>query len=207
MRVALLGLVLAASPSAAQIATGDLYPLPERVFPSADGAGRTLAGEAGSGGLLVVFWSNTCPWAQRYAARLADLAVRFESEDVGMVLVNSNAPARLEAESAAATSEKLADAGIAAPALLDADGALARAFGARRAPHAFLFAPDGRLLYDGAIDDSPSSADRVRTSWLTDAMWPPPGAPTPARTPSFGCRLRLDPPADSSASTVPPPAP
>lgn len=197
---------LAASPSA-QIATGDLYPLADRVFPSADGAGRTLAGEAGSGGLLVVFWSNTCPWAQRYATRLADLAVGADTAGVGMLLVNSNAPGRLEAESAEATREKIAEAGIAAPALLDADGALARAFGARRAPHAFLFGPDGRLVYDGAIDDSPSAAERVERAWLREALAAPAGEATVTRTPAFGCRLRLDAPADSSASPVPPPAP
>ena len=198
MRRALLALVLAVSaPASAQIATGDALPLPDRVFASADGAGRTLAGEAEPGGLLVVFWSNTCPWAQRYAARLADLVPGVLAEGVGTVLVNSNAPARLEAESAEATRVALADAGIAAPALLDDDGSLARAFGARRAPHAFLFGADGRLRYDGAIDDSPSAAERVERAWLLEAIA---DAPTTARTPSFGCRLR------SAADTLAAPA-
>ncbi len=187
MRALLLAAVVAAAPASAQIATGDAVPLSERVFASADGAGRTLAGEVGPGGLLVVFWSNTCPWAQRYAARLAELVPTVAADGVETVLVNSNAPARLEAESAEATRVALADVGIAAPALLDADGALARAFGARRAPHAFLFGPDGRLRYDGAIDDSPSAAERVERAWLREAVA---DAPAVVRTPSFGCRLR-----------------
>lgn len=207
--LALVGALLVASPATAQpdvgasrLATGDLYPLPERVFPSADGAGRTLAGEAGSGGLLVVFWSNTCPWAQRYSARLADLAPRFASAGVGMVLVNSNAPARLEAESAEATREKVAEAGIDAPVLLDDDGALARAFGARHAPHAFLFGPDGHLRYDGAIDDSPSAAERVDRAWLSEVLFPRADVVPATRTPAFGCRLRLDaPPAPAPTPT------
>lgn len=210
--LAIVGAILVASPAAAQpevgarpLATGDSYPLAERVFPSTDGAGHTLAGEAGPGGLLVVFWSNTCPWAQRYAARLSDLALRLETAGVGMVLVNSNAPARLEAESAEATREKVAEAGIDAPALLDDDGALARAFGARRAPHAFLFGPDGRLRYDGAIDDSPSAADRVNRAWLSEVLVPRADVQPATRTPAFGCRLRLDAPTDPSP--VPPPAP
>lgn len=211
-RLALLIGLLVVSPASAQpevgarpLATGDLYPLAERVFPSSDGAGRTLAGEAGSGGLLVVFWSNTCPWALRYSARLADLVPRFAAAGVGVVLVNSNAPARLEAESAEATREKVAEAGIDAPALLDDDGALARAFGARRAPHVFLFGPDGRLRYDGAIDDSPSAAERVDRAWLSEVLFPRADLVPATRTPAFGCRLLLDAPADPSP--VPPPAP
>jgi hypothetical protein len=41
--------------------------------------------------------------------------------------------------------------------LLDADGTVGHLYDAKTTPHMFVINPDGVLLYNGAIDDKPSS--------------------------------------------------
>jgi hypothetical protein len=41
--------------------------------------------------------------------------------------------------------------------LMDADGKVGRAYGARTTPHMYVIDPAGKLVYAGAIDNKPSS--------------------------------------------------
>ena len=41
--------------------------------------------------------------------------------------------------------------------LLDPDGAVGRRYGAKTTPHLFVINPEGRVIYAGAIDDTPST--------------------------------------------------
>ncbi len=208
VRFALVAAALVLAPAAAaQLAAGAPLPEADRPLEAVGGGTRTLASLIGAQGLVVVFWSNTCPWGDRYASRVAELASAYGPAGVGMVLVNSNAPGVLEAESAEASRVELAESGLALTYLLDVDGAVAAAFGAASAPHAFLFGPDGRLLYDGAIDDSPSSAERVERRYLREALdQSVAGLPVEVqKTQPFGCRTRT--PEAPAPGPAPTPAP
>lgn len=159
----------------AQINTGD--PIPQAVRPA-------LASAAGPAGLVVVFWSDACPWTDRYTPRLAALADSYGRAGFGFLLVDSNRPDPTRADQDRQWPDGLAFT-------QDAEGSVADAFSAVRAPHAFLFGPASTLLYDGAIDDSPASADRVRTPYLAQAMdQSVAGLPVDIqRTQSFGCSI------------------
>jgi hypothetical protein len=41
--------------------------------------------------------------------------------------------------------------------LMDAEGKVGRAYGARTTPHLYIIDPAGKLVYAGAIDSNPSS--------------------------------------------------
>ena len=187
----LVALAWAAAPSA-QVVYGDPVPQLSVAFATADGSSTTLDAARGPAGLVVVFWSNACPWTDRYTPRLADLVARYTPAGVGFVLVNANDPAASPRETPAASRESATAAGLAVPYLADPSGALAAAFGARSAPHAFFFGPDGTLLYDGTLDDSPASEDRVRVPYLAQAMdQSVAGLPVEVqRTQAFGCTLK-----------------
>ena len=47
---------------------------------------------------------------------------------------------------------------------------LAKAFGAMKTPHVYLFDANDRLVYTGAIDDNAKSAKRVKKNYLMDAL-------------------------------------
>jgi hypothetical protein len=46
---------------------------------------------------------------------------------------------------------------LATAVLLDPDGTVGRAYGAKTTPQMYLINPDGILLYNGAIDDRPTT--------------------------------------------------
>ncbi|WP_420457390.1 redoxin domain-containing protein [Rubrivirga sp.] len=191
-RLLLFSALLAVGASAQGLTYGDPVPLAAESFATADGAQSTLATAGGPAGLVVVFWSNACPWTDRYTPRLADLATRYTPAGIGFVLVNANDPAVSERETLAASREMATTAGLVMPYLADPDGRLAAAFGATNAPHAFFFDGTGALRYDGTLDDSPASADRVRVPYLAQAMdQSVAGLPIEVqRTQAFGCTLK-----------------
>ena len=87
--------------------------------------------------------------------------------------------------------EAATSAGLAVPYLADPDGGLATAFGATNTPHVFFFDGAGALRYDGTIDDSPTSPDRVRVPYLAQAMDQSIAglAIEVQRTQAFGCTI------------------
>ena len=190
--LAALALVALAPMASAQLVPGDALPSADVTFETADGARLRLADTAGEGGLVVLFWSNACPWADKYAARVASLVEGYLPAGIGMVLVNANDAVANERENAAASRQKAADAGLSVPYVLDTTGDLARAFGARNAPQAFFFGPARTLLYLGAIDDSPADPLRVTTPYLQRAMDQSiAGLPVEVQqTQAFGCTLK-----------------
>lgn len=179
-----LSLLLAPLASAQNaLETGGALPLADHALSGADGASVTLGSRVGDRGLAVVFWSDACPWVTRYADRVTALASEFGDAGVGFVLVNVDAPDRRD----------MAGQRYLMPYLAD-DGQIGRAFGVTRAPQIFLFDSNRRLVYDGTIDDSPSSANQVESAYFRDAlMQVVAGEPvTVERTRAFGCPVRLD---------------
>ena len=56
------------------------------------------------------------------------------------------------------------------PYLRDDSQAVARAYGAERTPHIFLFDRDRKLRYTGAIDDNTQDASKVKRRYLREAI-------------------------------------
>lgn len=191
----LLGLgVLAARPGWAQTPLA-----PGQSLPPVDAALRTLDGRAvaprallGEEGTVLLFWSNDCPWVARYRSRVERLAAQFEGRGVRVVLVNANDTTGAPEESLAASRAHAQDPGYPARYVRDPEAALARAVGATRTPQAFVLDADRRLVYVGAIDDSPSSPDRVEASYLRRALEGLVAGrdAAPGRQKAFGCALR-----------------
>jgi len=80
-------------------------------------------------------------------------------------------------------------------ALLDPKGDLGHLYGAKTTPHMFVINPQGRLIYEGAIDDKPTTdpadvagAKNYVTLALEQAMA---GQPvTTAVTRAYGCSVK-----------------
>jgi hypothetical protein len=79
--------------------------------------------------------------------------------------------------------------------LLDADGAIGRAYGARTTPHLFVIAPDGTLAYAGGIDSIPSAnpSDIAKAEPLAKLALTQVVAGKPVETPTsrpYGCSVK-----------------
>lgn len=78
--------------------------------------------------------------------------------------------------------------------LMDPEGKLGRAYGARTTPHMFVVAPDGTLAYAGAIDGRPSfdAAEVTKSHNLVRAALEDLGAGRPVAVTStrpYGCGI------------------
>ena len=171
--------LLALAPAAVRAQDGGLAV--GAAVPAAGG----LAQYAGSKGLAVVFWASRCVWTDRYEARLNDLAGRYAGSH-GIVLV--------EAPTTGAVRTAATDRPATLRTVPDADGAIARAYGATRAPQVFVFDQSGALAYAGAIDDSPSDAAAAQRPYLREALDATGGGTAPAtpRTEALGCLIRAN---------------
>ncbi|SHK05467.1 redoxin family protein [Rhodothermus profundi] len=181
------GLLLLTWPAQAQL------PLADRPMPSVDGRQVTLAQLRGAHGLVLIFWSNRCPWVDRYEARVQELARTYEARGITFVLVNANDPNSSPRESLAASQQRAQQRDYAMPYLIDEGAALARALGASRMPEAFVFDAQGRLVYRGAIDDSPGDAANAQQVYLRTALEAllQGTLPETTRTGAFGCLIRF----------------
>ena len=75
--------------------------------------------------------------------------------------------------------------------LLDPDGKVGRAYGAKNTPHMFIINPEGKIVYEGAIDSkaSPNPADIPSSTNYVKAALDESLAGKPSRTPTPALRL------------------
>lgn len=119
--------------------------------------------------LVVVFTCNHCPYAQAWEERLNAIGRDFAGR-IGMVLINSNDGERYPEDAPGAMAERARAHAFSVPYLHDVDQSVARAYGARRTPEAFLFDAKRRLVYHGTIDDNYEEAAEVRQAYLREAL-------------------------------------
>lgn len=176
----------------AEISLGSQLPLADRAMPSSNGGTQRLADIGGQNGTVVVFWSNNCPWVDKYEDRLLESISRFSGEGYGFALVNPNDPVAFPEESIDGIRKRASDNDYGVPYLLDEGSALAKALGATRTPHVFVFDGSGALVYEGGIDDSPGDPGNVTEAFLSDVLTAVAAGnrASVSRTTSFGCRIK-----------------
>ncbi|MEP6607123.1 MAG: thioredoxin family protein [Burkholderiaceae bacterium] len=168
-------------------------------FRATDVAGKPVSLADFKGKYVVLEWNNPgCPFVRKHydSGNMQSLQKRFGGEGVAWLAINSTAQTSVDYM----PPEKLAawfKQQNAAPAavLVDTDGQVGRAFGARVTPHMYVIDPNGTLVYAGAIDDKRSAnpAD-VKTSAnfvaaaLTEANL---GKPiSKASSSAYGCSIK-----------------
>ncbi len=188
-------LLVATAPAAVVPAPSELQPgspAPEFALADLDGKTHRLADLRGR--IVVLEWtSHLCPavaWTQE-SGIAADTRAVLAGEDLSWLQVDSSWFARELESDVRAWRERLA---IAAPYLLDADGAVAKAYGASATPQLFVIDAKGRLAYLGAwCDDDPEDC---RRNYVVEAVLAlRQGRPLKEpRTRAPGCTLKLGPP-------------
>lgn len=110
--------------------------------------------------LVVLEWHNhQCPFVVKFykSGKMQELQKTYTDKGVKWVRVISSAPGKqgyVSAEEAIANAE---EAGVHATAtLLDSDGTIGKAYGAKTTPHMFVIDKAGNVVYAGAIDSIPT---------------------------------------------------
>jgi len=154
-----------------QLEVGDKAPLQDYEMQDVSGKVYSLNSLKKDNGLLVIFSCNTCPFVLGWEDQYPMLGTAAERADIGMVLVNSNEAKREGDDSMEEMQAHFKKAGYNTPYVVDANSALANAFGANTTPHVFLFDADLNLVYTGSINDKFEQKDKTATTrWLHDAM-------------------------------------
>lgn len=109
------------------------------------------------GGVVMIhFWSATCPFVLRYDEQLKSIAEEYQKQGVVVLGIDSNSNEKLE------EIKKVADARkVNYPILLDPGNKVADQFGAITTPHVFILDKEGKLIYEGAVDDQGWSENNV----------------------------------------------
>lgn len=144
----------------------------------ADSQRHSLAALAGQRATVLVFTSNGCPTARSYENRLIGLQRRWHADGVRLVAINSNNPHLSPADTPEEMARRAALRGFNFPYLKDADGAVARSYGAICTPHAVVLDSALTIAYSGRIDDSRTGTTirnrDLERPWRTsspDARW------------------------------------
>lgn len=120
--------------------------------------------------VVVVFLATECPISNRYIPVLNELVSKDHVKPAVCIygVISSPHVTRQEAE---VHSEKFQPK---FPILFDAAGELKSRLSPTHTPHAFLLSPQGKTLYDGAIDDRFAAINKKRSAagatYLKDAV-------------------------------------
>jgi thioredoxin-related protein len=158
----ILALALVAFTPATELPIGSTMPLADLKMKDVSGQEVALKEVARKNGLLVMFSCNTCPYVKKNQQRTRDIATIALKNDIGIIVVNSNAAQRNGDDSFEAMKQYAKAQGYKWYYVADEKNALADAFGATRTPENFLFNEQGKLVYHGAIDDNPEEAEVSR---------------------------------------------
>ncbi len=130
-------------------------------FSLADSTGKQHSLAESKGKYVVLEWFNPeCPFVKKHygSGNMQKLQDQFAGKNVVWYSVDSSAPGKqghLTPEQAAKQKEewKMKNTSI----LLDPDGKTGQVYGAKNTPHMFIINPEGKVIYEGAIDSKPSA--------------------------------------------------
>jgi peroxiredoxin len=167
-------------------------------FSLADAKGETYSLSQYKGKYVVLEWFNPqCPFVKKHygSGNMQKLQQEYTSKGVVWLTINSSAPGTWGALTPDQAEEKMTEWKTHETALLlDSGGKAGRAYGAKNTPNMVVINPDGKIVYEGAIDskatpnaaDIPSSLNYVKVA-LDESLA---GKPvTTARTKPYGCAV------------------
>jgi peroxiredoxin len=130
-------------------------------FSLTDSKGKTHSLSEYKGKYVVLEWFNPeCPFVKKHygSGNMQKLQQDFTSKGVTWLTIDSSAPGKegnLTPEQANKTVTNWKTHSTAL--LLDPEGKAGRAYSARNTPHMFVINPEGKIIYEGAIDNKPST--------------------------------------------------
>ncbi|MHC4250523.1 MAG: thioredoxin family protein [Planctomycetota bacterium] len=165
---------------------------PDFTLPATDGKTYALSDFAESPYLVVSFTCNHCPAVKGSDELTRATAEKFAPLGVKFVAVNSNSAAVHAEDSFEGMVARMEELELPWPYLHDEGQDVARAYGALRTPHFFVFDTDRRLVYTGRGVDNPIDTSKMAVNDLENALAElVEGRPvTTPRTNPLGCNVK-----------------
>lgn len=130
-------------------------------FTLKDSNGRTISLSQFRGRYVVLEWLNhDCPFVKaQYASGNMQKAQRAARAQGAVWLSVASSARGNQGHYGGAQANGLTRSNKAAPSavLLDASGKMGRAYNAKTTPHMFVISPQGKVIYNGALDNNPTT--------------------------------------------------
>ena len=170
---------------------------PDFSAPDANGKTQSLAEYKGK--YVVLEWFNPeCPFVKKHygGGNMQKLQDEFTGKGVVWLTIDSNAPGT-EGSITAEQAKKIMDSWKTKQTalVLDPESKIAKLYGAKNTPKMVIINPEGKIVYEGAIDskatpnpaDIPSSTNYVKSA-LDESLA---GKPVSnAQTKPYGCSVK-----------------
>ena len=167
---------------------------PDFHLPATDGRSYSLDDFKDAKVLVAFFTCNHCPYVTGSDEITRQTAKRFADRGVRFVGINSNSQNTYEQDSFPHMVERMKQHQFPWVYLRDESQDVARAYGALRTPHFYVFDSARRLIYTGRGVDSPRDASKVTRNDLVNALEDH-LAGRPIRVPKtnpIGCNVKWD---------------
>lgn len=159
-------------------------------LPGVDDAKHALDDLKDKQAVVVVFTCNSCPYAVDVEDRLIALQQDYLQRGVAVVAINVN---KIDDDALPAMKDKAKEKKFPFAYLYDETQAIAKEFGAIYTPELYVLDGKRRVVYMGALDDSPDGK-AVGKSYVRDALDAVLAGKQPSvtETPAVGCRVRYE---------------
>ena len=134
---------------------------PAPAFTATDNRGQSHSLSDFKGKWVVLEWHNEgCPYVRKHygSGNMQKLQKEWTARGVVWLSVISSAPGKQGHQTAEQSQAYQAQQnGSPTAVLLDPEGTVGQLYAAKTTPHMFVIDPNGVLVYDGAIDDRPTT--------------------------------------------------
>ncbi len=143
---------------------------PEFTVPATDGKTYSLADFADAKTLVVFFTCNHCPFVLGSDEVTRATVDRFKDKGVAFIGINSNSETTQPTDDFAHMVERMKTHRFPWVYARDRSQAVARAYGALRTPHFYVFDAQRQLVYTGRGVDNPRNAAQSTVNDLERAL-------------------------------------
>ena len=166
--------------------------IPNFDLPGTDGKNYSPASFGDAKVLVVVFSCNHCPYVVGSEERMIKFARDYAPKGLKMIAINSNETEKHPNDSFEHMVARAKEKNFPFTYVRDDTQEIARAFGALRTPHFYVFDKDRKLQYTGRMDDNPRNPGKETTHELRDAVDAVLAGKTPAvqLTNPLGCNVK-----------------
>ena len=143
---------------------------PDFSLPGVDGKTIQLSGFRDKAAVCVIFMCNHCPYVKATIDRMIAIQRDYAHQGVQFIGINANETKNYPEDDLPHMIQWATEKRFNFPYLRDEAQAVARAYGAERTPHIFLFDRARRLCYTGAIDDNTKEESKVSRRYVREAI-------------------------------------
>ena len=139
---------------------------PDFALPATDGKTYSLADFADAKVLVISFTCNHCPFVTGSDEVTRATVERFADQGVALIGINSNSEVTHQSDDFDHMVERMAEHKFPWVYARDKSQDVARAYGALRTPHFYVFDQDRKLVYTGRGVDDPRDGAKVTVNDL-----------------------------------------